>query len=81
MEEECFLNRESGTFTMEIAIDVKKANTWFRKAKCAHCKYRNTCYGIQDWRVRAWCTSRVTDGGRAYDKEPPRWSEMSYYHD
>ena len=56
------------------------ANERLRADKCGHCKYSESCYGITDSKTREDCKSCVTDGGRAYVREAPRWSEMSYYH-
>lgn len=56
------------------------ANDYWRKAKCSQCKYAESCYSIADGKIREICANLVTDGGRAYVTEAPRWSEMSYYH-
>lgn len=61
--------------TAEQAMNAKLRDVW-----CAKCKYSETCYGIRNYLTRVECTDRKTDGERAYVKEAPRWSEMSYYH-
>lgn len=54
-------------------------NIDLRNSKCKGCKYFDTCYGITDYRVRETCKEKVTDGGRAYVKEAPKWAEMSHH--
>lgn len=59
-------------------MDVDR-NDKLRRTKCQGCKYFDSCYGITNYIVRENCMDRVTDGGRAYVREPARWAEMSYH--
>ena len=61
-----------------IKVDIDR-NTELRTTKCRGCKYFDSGYGIVSYIVRETCTERVTDGGRAYVREPARWAEMSYH--